>query len=64
MQYRSAMSASWHKADIFLIDAEALRTCLNVTYDPIEKNFSWAECVFEGDEFDELNELLSDRLPV
>ncbi len=29
-----------------------------------EQMFSDAECVFEGDEFDELNELLSDRLPV
>ncbi len=29
-----------------------------------ERNISRAECVFEGDQFDELNELLSDRLPV
>jgi hypothetical protein len=29
-----------------------------------ERNLSWAECIFEGDQFDELNELLSDRLPV
>jgi glycosyltransferase involved in cell wall biosynthesis len=29
-----------------------------------EGMFSDAECILEGDEFDELNELLSDRLPV
>ncbi len=29
-----------------------------------EKMISRAECVFEGEQFDELNELLSDRLPV
>jgi hypothetical protein len=29
-----------------------------------EEMFSVAECTFEGDQFDELNELLSDRLPV
>jgi Glycosyl transferase family 2 len=29
-----------------------------------EKFLSWADCVFEGDQFDELNGLLSDRLPV
>ena len=29
-----------------------------------EEIISHAECVFEGDQFDELNELLSDRLPL
>jgi len=29
-----------------------------------EKFLSWAECTFEGDQFDELNELLADRLPL
>jgi glycosyltransferase involved in cell wall biosynthesis len=29
-----------------------------------EEMLSIAECIFEGDEFDELNQLLSDRLPV
>lgn len=29
-----------------------------------EQMFSDAECIFEGDEFDELSELLSDRLPL
>jgi hypothetical protein len=29
-----------------------------------EQMFFDAECVFEGDQFDELNELLSDRLPL
>jgi glycosyltransferase involved in cell wall biosynthesis len=28
-----------------------------------ESMLPWADCVFEGDQFDELNELLSDRLP-
>jgi hypothetical protein len=32
--------------------------------DHFETLISRAECVFEGDEFDELNELLSDRLPL